>query len=122
MGIAMEIPQAVGSHVGGLFGDHIFEHEVRTIFSESSGYKFDAGSYSWSTLLLPTLVEWPVTTFGTELDLGSAAFVNQFSTDLNTAQANSGMSPLQISMASSSWGAQEESLQYKHLHLKPSMF
>ncbi|KAG2110505.1 uncharacterized protein F5147DRAFT_126459 [Suillus discolor] len=38
---------------------------------------------SWSTLLLPTLVEWPVGTFGTELDLGSAAFVNQLSTDLN---------------------------------------
>lgn len=48
---------------------------------------------SWSTLLLPTLVEWPVTTFGTELDLGSAAFVNQFSTDLNTAQANSVQAP-----------------------------
>jgi hypothetical protein len=34
----MEISQAVGSHVGGLCGDHISEHEVRTILSEPSGY------------------------------------------------------------------------------------
>ncbi|KAG2045637.1 hypothetical protein BDR06DRAFT_978070 [Suillus hirtellus] len=45
-------------------------------------------STSWSTLLLPTLVEWPVGTFGTELDLGSSAFVNQLSTDLNVENAN----------------------------------
>ncbi|KAG2095157.1 hypothetical protein BD769DRAFT_1584662 [Suillus cothurnatus] len=43
---------------------------------------------SWSTLLLPTLVQWPVVTFGTELDLGSVAFVNQLSTDLVTPEAN----------------------------------
>ncbi|KAG1840854.1 hypothetical protein F4604DRAFT_1939882 [Suillus subluteus] len=43
---------------------------------------------SWSTLLLPTLVQWPVATFGTELDLGSVAFVNQLSTDLNTPEVN----------------------------------
>ncbi|KAG2031826.1 hypothetical protein BDR03DRAFT_971727 [Suillus americanus] len=43
---------------------------------------------SWSTLLLPTLVQWPVATFGTELDLGSVAFVNQLSTDLNAQEAN----------------------------------
>lgn len=48
---------------------------------------------SWSTLLLPTPVQWPVTTFGTELDLGSATFVNQFSADLNTAQANNVQAP-----------------------------
>ncbi|KAG1898649.1 uncharacterized protein F5891DRAFT_1043214 [Suillus fuscotomentosus] len=48
---------------------------------------------SWSTLLLPTLVEWPVVTFGTELDLGSAAFVNQLSTDLNVENANTVQAP-----------------------------
>ncbi|KAG1776656.1 hypothetical protein EV702DRAFT_971252, partial [Suillus placidus] len=48
---------------------------------------------SWSTLLLPTLVQWPVTTFGTELDLGSVAFVNQLSTDINTFQANTVQAP-----------------------------
>ncbi|KAG1805599.1 hypothetical protein EV424DRAFT_1430239 [Suillus variegatus] len=48
---------------------------------------------SWSTLLLPTLVEWPVGTFGTELDLGSAAFVNQLSTDINDLNANSVQAP-----------------------------
>ncbi|KAG1787125.1 uncharacterized protein HD556DRAFT_1410779 [Suillus plorans] len=50
-------------------------------------------STSWSTLLLPTLVEWPVGTFGTELDLGSAAFVDQLSTDLTTPNANSVQAP-----------------------------
>lgn len=48
---------------------------------------------SWSTLLLPTLVEWPVGTFGTELDLGSAAFVNQLSTDLNDIVVNTAQAP-----------------------------
>ncbi|KAG1837656.1 hypothetical protein DFJ58DRAFT_815425, partial [Suillus subalutaceus] len=48
---------------------------------------------SWSTLLLPTLVQWPVSTFGTELDLGSAAFVNQLSTDINAVQANTVQAP-----------------------------
>ncbi|KAG1817209.1 uncharacterized protein BJ212DRAFT_1501085 [Suillus subaureus] len=48
---------------------------------------------SWSTLLLPTLVQWPVTTFGTELDLGSVAFVNQLSTDLNAMEANNVQAP-----------------------------
>ncbi|KAG1837646.1 hypothetical protein DFJ58DRAFT_815360 [Suillus subalutaceus] len=43
---------------------------------------------SWSTLLLPTLIQWPVRIFGTELDLGSAAFVNQLSTDINAEQAS----------------------------------
>ncbi|KAG2030595.1 hypothetical protein BDR03DRAFT_974395 [Suillus americanus] len=44
---------------------------------------------SWGTLLLPTHVQWPVGMFGTELDLGSVAFVSQLSTDLNTEYANS---------------------------------
>ncbi|KAG1743039.1 hypothetical protein EDB19DRAFT_1699533 [Suillus lakei] len=48
---------------------------------------------SWSTLLLPTLVQWPVATFGTELDLGSVAFVNQLNTDLNGYQANTVQAP-----------------------------
>ncbi|KAG1787116.1 uncharacterized protein HD556DRAFT_1503726 [Suillus plorans] len=48
---------------------------------------------SWSTLLLPTLVEWPVGTFGTELDLGSAAFVNQLSTDLTALNPNAVQAP-----------------------------
>ncbi|KAG1817203.1 uncharacterized protein BJ212DRAFT_156982 [Suillus subaureus] len=48
---------------------------------------------SWSTLLLPTLVQWPVTTFGTELDLGSAAFVNQLNTDINAVNANNVQAP-----------------------------
>ncbi|KAG0708732.1 hypothetical protein DFH29DRAFT_1035361 [Suillus ampliporus] len=43
---------------------------------------------SWSTLLLPTIVRWPIPMFGTELDLGSAAFTNQLSVDLNTLQQN----------------------------------
>ncbi|KAG1898657.1 uncharacterized protein F5891DRAFT_1237123, partial [Suillus fuscotomentosus] len=41
-------------------------------------------STSWNTFLLPTLVQWPVETFGTELDLGSVAFLNQLSRDLHT--------------------------------------
>ncbi|KAG2031825.1 hypothetical protein BDR03DRAFT_971722 [Suillus americanus] len=44
-------------------------------------------SSSWSTFLLPTVVQWPVPMFGTELDLGSIAFVSQLSTDLNAQQA-----------------------------------
>ncbi|KAG0694012.1 hypothetical protein DFH29DRAFT_961944 [Suillus ampliporus] len=44
---------------------------------------------SWSTLLLPTPVQWPVPMSGTELNLGSAAFANQLTVDLNTVQANS---------------------------------
>ncbi|KAG2139934.1 hypothetical protein BD769DRAFT_172151 [Suillus cothurnatus] len=48
---------------------------------------------SWSTLLLPTLVQWPVATSGTELDLGSVAFVNQLSTDLRATEANSVQAP-----------------------------
>ncbi|KAG2071071.1 hypothetical protein BDR04DRAFT_571712 [Suillus decipiens] len=48
---------------------------------------------SWSTLLLPTLVQWPVGMFGTELDLGSVAFVNQLSTDINEIQANAVQAP-----------------------------
>ncbi|KAG2049798.1 hypothetical protein BDR06DRAFT_961101, partial [Suillus hirtellus] len=46
-------------------------------------------STSWSTFLLPTLVRWPVKTFGTELDLGSVTFANQLSTDLKISEANS---------------------------------
>jgi hypothetical protein len=92
LGIAMEFSQAVGPHVGGLCGNHISKHKVRTFLNEPSGDMFDAGLYSWSTLLLPTLVQWPVVTFGTELDLGSVAFVNQLSTDLVTPEANTGMS------------------------------
>ncbi|KAG0694014.1 hypothetical protein DFH29DRAFT_363251 [Suillus ampliporus] len=38
---------------------------------------------SWSTLLLPPLLQWPVPIFGTELDLGSVAFANQLSADLH---------------------------------------
>ncbi|KAG0708736.1 hypothetical protein DFH29DRAFT_1075158 [Suillus ampliporus] len=44
---------------------------------------------SWSTLLLPPLLQWPVPMFGTELDLGSPAFINQLNVDLNAAQENS---------------------------------
>jgi hypothetical protein len=62
------------------------------LFSMNQAKIVDAGSYSWSTLLLPTLVQWPVATSGTELDLGSVAFVNQLSTDLRATEANSGMS------------------------------
>ncbi|KAG1787123.1 uncharacterized protein HD556DRAFT_1539245 [Suillus plorans] len=50
-------------------------------------------STSWSTFLLPTLVRWPVETFGTELDLESGAFVNQLSTDLKISEANSLQAP-----------------------------
>ncbi|KAG1837621.1 hypothetical protein DFJ58DRAFT_862786 [Suillus subalutaceus] len=48
---------------------------------------------SWDTLLLPTLVQWPVAIFGMELDLGSAAFVNQLGTDLNAQEANTVQAP-----------------------------
>ncbi|KAG2071075.1 hypothetical protein BDR04DRAFT_1231364 [Suillus decipiens] len=48
---------------------------------------------SWTTLLLPTPVLWPVEMYGTELDLGSVAFANQLSTDLNNMQANSAQEP-----------------------------
>ncbi|KAG2028808.1 hypothetical protein BDR03DRAFT_976296 [Suillus americanus] len=48
---------------------------------------------SWGTLLLPTHVQWPVGMFGTELDLGSAAFINQLSTDLNTENADNVQAP-----------------------------
>ncbi|KAG2065549.1 hypothetical protein BDR04DRAFT_1121778 [Suillus decipiens] len=89
LGVAMEISQAVGSHIGGLCDGRISTHEeVRTIVNEPSGDMFDASLYSWSTLLLPTLIHWPVPMTGTELDLGSAAFVNQLNTDLNTPLAN----------------------------------
>ncbi|KAG0694013.1 hypothetical protein DFH29DRAFT_363175 [Suillus ampliporus] len=37
---------------------------------------------SWSTLLLPSVLQWPVPMFGTELDLGSVAFANQLNADL----------------------------------------
>ncbi|OAX39862.1 hypothetical protein K503DRAFT_799312 [Rhizopogon vinicolor AM-OR11-026] len=48
---------------------------------------------SWSTLLLPTPVQWPVTLTGTELNLGSAAFTSQLSNDLVTYSANSVLAP-----------------------------
>lgn len=48
---------------------------------------------SWSTLLLPTVVQWPVKMTGTELDLGSVAFGNQLSVDLNGYQANGVQAP-----------------------------
>ncbi|KAG2065152.1 hypothetical protein BDR04DRAFT_1145535 [Suillus decipiens] len=48
---------------------------------------------SWSTLLLPTVVQWPVRMTGTELDLGSVAFGNQLSTDLNEYYANGVQAP-----------------------------
>ncbi|KAG2064794.1 hypothetical protein BDR04DRAFT_1234896 [Suillus decipiens] len=43
---------------------------------------------SWSTLLLPTLIQWPVPVTGTELDLGSNAFQQRLSGDLNSSQLN----------------------------------
>ncbi|KAG1817217.1 uncharacterized protein BJ212DRAFT_1351593 [Suillus subaureus] len=84
----MEISQAIGPHAGGLCSGHISEYGVCTILNEPSRDMFDAGLCSWSTLLLPTLVQWPVATFGTELDFKSVAFVDQLSTDLNTPEAN----------------------------------
>lgn len=51
----------------------------------------DALLYSWSTLLLPTLVQWPVTLFGTELNLGSMAFETMLNGDLPILSANGGM-------------------------------
>ncbi|KAG2065375.1 hypothetical protein BDR04DRAFT_1108633 [Suillus decipiens] len=48
---------------------------------------------SWNTLLLPTLVQWPVGMLGTELDLGSVAFVTKLSTDLYTPEQNSVQAP-----------------------------
>ncbi|KAG0708734.1 hypothetical protein DFH29DRAFT_993613 [Suillus ampliporus] len=42
---------------------------------------------SWSTLLLPSVLQWPVPMFGTELDLGSVAFANQLSADLHANHA-----------------------------------
>lgn len=38
---------------------------------------------SWTTLLLPTLLWWPVTINGTDLDLGSSAFNAKLGSDLN---------------------------------------
>ncbi|KAG1898650.1 uncharacterized protein F5891DRAFT_1190741 [Suillus fuscotomentosus] len=61
--------------------------------NQTSGDMSDADSYSWSTFLLPTLIERPVGIFGTELDLGSAAFVNQLSTDINDENANTVQAP-----------------------------
>ncbi|KAG2039838.1 hypothetical protein BDR03DRAFT_950512 [Suillus americanus] len=40
---------------------------------------------SWTTLLLPTPLLWPVPINGTDLDLGSSAFEAKLSSDLNTA-------------------------------------
>ncbi|KAG2071076.1 hypothetical protein BDR04DRAFT_1099070 [Suillus decipiens] len=48
---------------------------------------------SWTTLLLPTSISWPVGMYGTELDLGSTAFENQLRTDLNNMQANGAQEP-----------------------------
>ncbi|KAG2039845.1 hypothetical protein BDR03DRAFT_1008525 [Suillus americanus] len=39
---------------------------------------------SWTTLLLPTLLLWPVPISGTDLDLGSSAFDAKLRSDLNT--------------------------------------
>ena len=52
---------------------------------------FETVLYSWSTLLLPTLVQLPVAMSGMELDLGSIAFANQLSVDLHVLQENIGM-------------------------------
>ncbi|KAG2147886.1 uncharacterized protein EDB93DRAFT_1250391 [Suillus bovinus] len=93
LGIATEISQAVAPHVGGLCDGHISEHEVCAIPNELDGDMFDARLYSWSTLLLPTPVQWPVRTFGTEIDLGSAAFVSQLSADLTTLNPNAVQAP-----------------------------
>ncbi|KAG1817207.1 uncharacterized protein BJ212DRAFT_1480436 [Suillus subaureus] len=81
-------PHAVGLHVCGLSDVYISGFEVCTILNELNGDMFDAGLYSWSTFLLPTLVQWPVAMFGTELDLGSIAFVNLLNTDLNAPGAS----------------------------------
>ncbi|KAG2358982.1 hypothetical protein BDR07DRAFT_242398 [Suillus spraguei] len=43
---------------------------------------------SWSTLLLPTVIQWPVPVTGTELDLGSNAFQQRLSGDFNSSQLN----------------------------------
>ncbi|OJA07711.1 hypothetical protein AZE42_05207 [Rhizopogon vesiculosus] len=48
---------------------------------------------SWSTLLLPTLVQWPVALNGTELNVGSVAFTNQLNDDLNALTANIAQAP-----------------------------
>ncbi|KAG2065140.1 hypothetical protein BDR04DRAFT_1234703 [Suillus decipiens] len=90
---ATKISRATGPHIGGLCGDHTSALEVCTILNELSGDVFDVGLYSWSTLLLPTPVRWPVGMVGTELDLGSAAFVSQLNTDLFKQNPNSVQAP-----------------------------
>jgi hypothetical protein len=49
---------------------------------------------SWNTLLLPTRIQWPVKMFGAELDLGSVAFANQLSMDLNLMQESAVQAPM----------------------------
>jgi len=90
LGIAMEVPQVVGSHVGGLCDDPIFELEVCTMFNDIRT-NTDTPLYSWSTLLLPILVEWPVPLSGTELNMGSIAFTTKLSDDINVFTTNNGM-------------------------------
>jgi len=116
----MEITQVVGPHICGFCDDHISEHEVSTI-SNDPRVMFETLWYSWSTLLLPTLVQWLVAMSGTELDLGSVAFVNQLNVDINTPQANSGMCMFRSQCHSRSGGAQDDALEHKHLRLKPSI-
>ncbi|OAX39860.1 hypothetical protein K503DRAFT_865091 [Rhizopogon vinicolor AM-OR11-026] len=48
---------------------------------------------SWSTLLLPTLIQWPVELTGTELNLGSVAFTNQLNDDLIVLAAENTQEP-----------------------------
>lgn len=57
---------------------------------------------SWTTLLLPTLLWWPVTINGTDLDLGSSAFNAKLGSDLNApGHYQSGLDLIDI-MASTS--------------------
>jgi hypothetical protein len=90
LGIAMEVPQVVGSHVGGLCDDSISELEVCTIFNHMRTTT-NTPLYSWSTLLLPILVQWPIPLSGTELNMGSIAFATKLSDDLNANSTTSGM-------------------------------
>jgi len=90
LGIAMEVPQVVGSYVGGLCDGRISELEVCTMFNDMRT-NTDTPLYSWSTLLLPILVQWPIPLSGTELNMGSIAFATKLSDDLNVLTTNNGM-------------------------------
>lgn len=85
----MEVPQVVGSHVGGLRDGRISELEVCTVFNDTRTTT-DTPLYSWSTLLLPIPVQWPVPLSGTELNMGSVAFATKLSDDLYFNSTTSG--------------------------------